>query len=608
MFQISVRLFVAVLLGALPLFAQKAGTISTIAGSGTQGFAGDGRSAVLASLDTPVYLAVAPDGTLYIADQLNNRIRKVTPAGIISTIAGTGLARFDGDGGPATEASLNKPTGIAIDMAGNIWIADEGNKRIRKIDSAGFITTVAGNGLAFVGNCTNGPALEQSLFNPVRIAVDNSGGLYIADQSSNCIRKVVNGNMTTVAGTGQASFFGDDGPATQAALHSPTAVFVDSLGNLWITDQFNHRIRKVDTNNVITTIAGSGQVGFSGDGRSPILASLNYPGGLVVDTSGNLFFADDQNFRVRKVTAATNVISTVAGNGQPGFGGDLGPATASIAALNGPFGVALDPAGNLYIADSLNHRIRKVTAVAATNIPTFTGPSVTNAASFITGATPGGLTTIFGTNLSYGVTGIAVTDQSPWPTSLRGTSVLVDGTPAPIYSVVKLATEQVSFQMPYETAGKRSVDIVVKTPAGSSATLTIGLLAVQPGVFNTYIDSTCACVHNADFTLVTQANPVDTNATTPDYIAMFLTGLGKVSNPPATGATAPASPLSWADVVPSVTVGGVHADSTFYGLAPYFIGLYQINFQVPFGLPSGLTNVIVTSNGVASNTTKLWIK
>ncbi|MEO8657808.1 MAG: hypothetical protein ABI693_05020, partial [Bryobacteraceae bacterium] len=366
-------------------------------------------------------------------------------------------------------------------------------------------------------------------------------------------------------------------------------------------DQFNHRIRKVDTSNIITTVAG-GQQGFSGDGGAPTLASLNYPGGLVVDTSGNLFFSDDQNFRVRKVTASSNVISTVAGNGLLGSGGDLGPATA--ASLNGQFGVALDPAGNLYIADSMNHKIRKVTAVAAAIVPVFTGLSVTNAASFVSGATPGGLTTIFGTNLSYGVTGIVVTDQSPWPTSLHGTSVLVDGTPAPIYSVVKLATEQLSFQMPYETAGKRSVDIVVKTPAGISGTQTIGLLAVQPGVFNTFIDSTCACVHNAGFKLVTQANA----SVAGEYIAMFVTGLGKVSNPPATGATAPASPLSWADVVPSVTVGGVHADSTFYGLAPYFIGLYQINFQVPSGLPSGLTNVIVTSNTVASNTTKLWIQ
>jgi len=596
----SVRLFTPVLLGAVSLLAQPAGTVSTVAGSGTAGFAGDGGSAAAASLNTPVYLAVGLDGTLYIADQFNDRIRKVTPAGIISTIAGNGVHGFGGDGGLATAAALNYPTGIAIDNAGNIWIADEGNKRIRKIDSAGIITTVAGNGLA-VKNCDSGPALQVSLYNPVRVAVDNSGNLYVADQSSPCVRKIVNGTISTFAGNGQTGFSGDGKPALQAALNSPTAVFPDALGNVWITDQFNHRIRKVDANNIITTVAG-GQQGYSGDGGAPTLASLNYPGGLVVDTAGNLFFSDDQNFRVRKVTAATNVISTVAGNGSPGSGGDLGPATA--AGLNGQFGVALDPAGNLYIADSMNHRIRKVTAVAAANIPTFTGLSITNAASFVSGATPGGLTTIFGTNLSYGVTGIAVTDQSPWPTSLRGTSVLVDGTPAPIYSIVKLATEQVSFQMPYETAGKRSVDIVVKTAAGISATQTIGLLAVQPGVFNNYVDSTCACVHNADFKLVTQTNA----GVAGEYIAMFVTGLGKVSNPPATGATAPASPLSWADVVPSVTVGGVHADSTFYGLAPYFIGLYQINFQVPAGLPSGLANVIATSNGVAANTTKLWIQ
>ncbi|MEO8663563.1 MAG: hypothetical protein ABI693_34220, partial [Bryobacteraceae bacterium] len=264
MSHISVRLFLAVLLGALPLLAQPAGTISTVAGSGTPGFAGDGGSAAAAQLNTPVDLAVGLDGTLYIADQLNDRIRKVTPDGIISTIAGNGVRGFGGDGGLATGAALNHPTGIAIDNAGTIWIADEGNKRIRKIDATGTITTVAGNGLA-LQNCDSGTALNVPLFNPVRVAVDNSGNLYVADQSSQCVRKIVNGTISTFAGNGQTGFSGDGNPATQAALNNPTAVFPDSLGNVWITDQFNHRIRKVDTSNIITTVAG-GQQGFSGDG------------------------------------------------------------------------------------------------------------------------------------------------------------------------------------------------------------------------------------------------------------------------------------------------------------------------------------------------------
>jgi uncharacterized protein (TIGR03437 family) len=338
------------------------GIISTVAGNGQRGYSGDGGPATSAALSYPAHVAVDAAGNLFIADQENHRIRKVSAAGIISTVAGNGAYKFSGDGGPATAASLNGPRGVAVDAAGNMHIAGDGNQRIRRVTPAGGITTVAGNGSGgFSGD--GGPATSASLSDPFGVAVDAAGNLYIADTSNYRVRKVSpSGIISTVAGNGVEGFSGDGGPATSASLSDPFGVAVDAAGDLYIAHPYHHRVRKVSPSGIITTVAGNGSGGFSGDGGPAAAASLNEPLGVAVDAAGNLYIADRNNYRVRKVSSS-GIITTVAGNGGYMFSGDGGPATS--ASLAYPSGVAVDAAGNLYIADMDNHRIRKVAPAGA---------------------------------------------------------------------------------------------------------------------------------------------------------------------------------------------------------------------------------------------------
>jgi len=376
-----------------------AGVITTVAGNGTFGFSGDNGPATSAGLYLPSGVAVDASGNLYIADTANNRTRKVTPAGVITTVAGNGTSGFSGDNGPATSAGLNGPVGVAVDTGGNLYIADHGNDRIRKVTPAGVITTVAGNGtFGFSGD--NGPATSASLGSPSGVAVDASGNLYIADQYR--IRKVTPaGVITTVAGNGTSGFGGDNGPATSAGLSSPSGVAVDTGGNLYIADAGNDRIRKVTPAGVITTVAGNGTPGFSGDNGPATSAQLLLPVGVAVDAGGNLYIADRFNARIRKVTPA-GVITTVAGNGDHGFSGDNGPATS--ASLSNPSGVAVDTGGSLYIADRFNNRIRKVTPAGVittvAGIGTFGGFSGDNGPATSAGLSyPSGVAVDAGGNL-----------------------------------------------------------------------------------------------------------------------------------------------------------------------------------------------------------------
>ena len=334
------------------------GIISTVAGSGRRGYGGDGGPATAARLSSPYSVAVDGGGNLYIADRSNHRIRKVDSSGIISTITGSVKP---GDGGPAIQAQLRYPSGVATDSYGNLYIADPGNDRVRRVDSTGVISTVAGTGESgFSGD--GGPAIQAQLDTPLGVATDGAGNLYIADYSNDRIRKVdSSGVISTVAGSDSSYFFGGDGgPAVQAQLASPDDLAVDGTGNLYIADRYNHRIRKVDSSGTITTIAGmaiGGDGGFSGDGGPAVDALINYPAGIAIDRAGNLYIADYLNHRIRKVDSS-GIISTVAGTGERGFGGDGGPAVQ--AQLSYPQGVATDGNGNLYIAEPLNHRIRKV--------------------------------------------------------------------------------------------------------------------------------------------------------------------------------------------------------------------------------------------------------
>ena len=354
------------------------GTITTIAGTGEFGFSGDGGPAVEAELRSPYGVAVDSAGNVYIADVSDQRIRKVDSTGTITTIAGTGECCFSGDGGPAVEAELRNPYGVAVDSAGNLYIADSGNQRIRKIDSTGTITTIAGTGeCCFVSTDDGGPAAAARLAFPYGVAVDSAGNLYIADSSNDRIRKVDStGTITTIAGTGELGFSGDGGPAVEAELYYPYGVAVDSAGNLYIADSGNQRIRKVDSTGTITTIAGTGRSGFSGDGGPAVEAELRTPRSVAVDSAGNVYIADVRDRRIRKVDS-TGTITTIAGTGRSGFSGDGGPAVE--AELRSPDGVAVDSAGNVYIADSRTQRIRKIdstgtiTTIAGTGRSGFSG-------------------------------------------------------------------------------------------------------------------------------------------------------------------------------------------------------------------------------------------
>ena len=309
-------------------------------------------------------------GNFFIADADNHRIRKVGTNGVITTVAGGGNAN-PGDGGLATDVALSFPSGIRIDNVGNILIADVNGERVRKVGTNGIITTVAGNGNAnFSGD--GGMATNALLNYPYDVVLDNLGNLLIADQSNNRIRRVgTNGIITTVVGNGSASYSGDGGVATNAALNYPCGVAMDSSGNVFIADGNNHRIRKVDTNGIITTVAGNGNNSYSGDGGAATNAALYFPYGVAVDSMGNIFIADHNNHRIRKVET-DGIITTVAGNGSPNYSGDGGAANNTGIYL--PWGVAIDVRGNLLIADG-NHCVRKVSAV---NQPTLILTNVSN--------------------------------------------------------------------------------------------------------------------------------------------------------------------------------------------------------------------------------------
>ena len=347
------------------------GNIQTIAGLGPTGggFSGDAAAATAANLDGPLDVAVDKSNNVYIADTNNANVRKIGSDGNINTIAGktaivsgavTVVFGFSGDGGAATSASLAGPAGVAVDSSGNVYIATYADNRIRKITASATnnISTFAGNsGYGFAGD--GGPATSSQLSAPRGIGLDSSGNLYLADRLNNRIRKISGGNISTIAGNGQASFGGDFGAATSAQLSAPDGVAVDNAGNVYISDFLNNRVRMVTPAGVISTYAGNGLSGFSGDGGPAASAQLSQPAGLAVDAAGNLYIADSNNSAVRKVTPS-GIISTVAGTGgSQGYSADGGAATA--AKMMAPMGVAVDSSGNLYIADFYGW-IRKVTS------------------------------------------------------------------------------------------------------------------------------------------------------------------------------------------------------------------------------------------------------
>ena len=353
----------------LPVLAQ-AQLITTVAGTGTPGYAGNTGPATSALFNYPRSVAFDTTGNMYIADESNNVIRMVTPAGTTSTIAGSFTAGYSGDGGQATAAKLNKPWVVTTDKAGNIYIADSRNNVIRKVNPAGIISTIAGNGYAAgTGNGgysgDGGHATAATMHSPFGIAIDTGGNIFIADCYNNAIRKVdTAGIIHSITGDTARGYSGDGGPATAAHLYWPSSLAFDKNNLLCFTDFQNNVIRRIEADGSIHTIigtgfgAGTGLSGYSGDGGPATDAQLAHPFGLAIDTNNNIYFSDLSSTRIRKVNGS-GIIGTIAGDGTTGYSGDGGP--AFYARFYNPFGVTLDANNNLFIADAFNHAIRKIT-------------------------------------------------------------------------------------------------------------------------------------------------------------------------------------------------------------------------------------------------------
>ena len=622
--------------------------ISTVAGNGAEGYAGDGGPATSAELDLPFSCAYA-GGNLYIADQGNNRIRLLTANGkvvtgsdAITTVAGNGTSGYIGDGAPAGRAELANPSGVAVDSSGNVYIADTVNHAVRLVSTKGIISTVAGGlGAGYYGD--GGAANGAALTSPAGVALDRAGNLYIADTGNSVVRKVTNpqnnGTITTVAGNGGADYGGDGGSATgpNAELNNPEGVAVDTDGNLYIADSRNSRIRMVSTSGVLTTIAGSGVFGHAGDGGAATVAELSNPEGVAVDTQGNLYIADTDNHRIRIVT--NGVINTVAGAGAGGYTGDGGPATK--AELLFPSGVAVDASGNLYVADTQNNVIRllTVTVQGGGGGPVPVVKSVENSATgqvddSTHGAAPNSFISIYALNIG------TVSSASIFPaTYFQGIKALFNGEPAPLYSVTVAPTfSQINVVVPSGLPDAGTVNLSVQNASGLSQSFALTLAPADVGVFRFTLDpehpnsgavtiagkawdvmaaSTAAAYKLMACTGLSPATLCGQPAAPGDNISVYFTGGGLATpngdpygQPVASGAVAPAdgSVLYETTQTLTVAIGGVDAPVLFAGIAPGTAAEYQLNTTIPASLQSSDSVPLAITVGSSSDTVTIAIQ
>lgn len=339
--------------GTVPVF-----TISTVAGTGGPGFSGDGGPALEAQLDHPTAVALDSKGNLYIADTENRRVRKVDTRGIITTVAGTGEGRPQHEDVKAIATNLVQPYGIATDSRDRLYILNRGHSKLHRILPNGDAETIAGIGRRGY-NGDGIPAREARLNGANHLVVDDTGTIFIADSGNQRIREIDSkGIITTIAGTGEAGYGGDNGPATEARFNFPSAIDLDSSGNLYVTDFANHRIRKIDQAGIVTTFAGTGDPDFNGDNIAATEANIGEPTGVAVDGQGNVYISDQVNDRIR-VVIPDGTIHTVAGTGEPGYTGDGGP--ARDARIRIPDILCTDSEGNVYFPDHQNSVVRKLT-------------------------------------------------------------------------------------------------------------------------------------------------------------------------------------------------------------------------------------------------------
>lgn len=541
-------------------------------------------------------------GNMYVADQTKHQVYKVDPRGTVTVIAGTGRAGYSGDGGQATAAQLNAPSDAIPAPDGSVYIADTSNDRIRKIAPNGIITTIAGTSPAgFAGD--GGAATAARLNGPFALLLDSAGNLYFTDYLNYRVRRISpSGTITTIAGSGRLSLSGDGGPAT-AADGAPMWMAFGPDGSLYLTDDGdarffgNSRVRRVAPNGTISTVAGTGVDGFSGDGGQARSAQFRSVGGVAVDSNGNIFISDPLNGRIRRVDPNTGIITTFAGTGTAGAGGDGGPAIQ--AQLNLPFGMTTDPQGNVYVADRNNLKIRRIDAVAFEAVPQFQSQDVRTLGTAVSSVSPGALVTIDGRNLSSGVTGLVTAPTLPLPGSLSGSFVTMDGIRAPVYSVANNGgLEQLIVQAPWELAGRGAVAVVVNNGRAASAQVSVTVKGVQPSLI--LLDGVQAAALHGDGTLVHAMS----GATAGESILLLGRALGAVDPAPANGAADVDARLLSA---PSVTIGGSPAEVTSAGLVAGFVGVYQMTVIVP-QVGAGMAEVTLSVDGTSAVPARLAVK
>jgi uncharacterized protein (TIGR03437 family) len=563
-----------------------AGNITTYAGNGVLSYSGDGGAATKAQFNTPQGVAVDSSGNFYVADSANNVVRKVTAGGVISNFAGNGTGGFGGDNGAATGAQLNSPHGVAVDSAGNVYIADTGNARVRKV-SGGVISTIAGSGtVGFSGDGGSGTSAQLS--SPTSLAVDSSGNVYIADFGNNAIRELSSaGTISTVAGNGRQGYSGDGGAGTQAQLNGPQGVGVDSAGNVYIADTLNNRVRKLSGGN-IQTVAGIGIPGNAGDGGPAASAQLAAPTGLAVDSSGSIYVSNGSS-NVRKIYPS-GPISTIAGANALGYSGDGGPAVN--ATFNGALGLAVDSAGNVYVADSGNNAIRQLQPLA-----TGTGISaVVNGAGNQTGPiAPGEIIVLYGTGLGpSSVVANQPNSNGVYSTAVGGTAVYVGGTAAPI---LYASATQVSAIVPFGLSGS-TASIYITSQGIATTPVSVPVATAAPALFTTDFSGkgqVAAVNQGSTPTVNGAAHPADAGT----FVQLYATG-GGATSPAGTDGAIAAGPAQLTQTA-TVSIGGKNATVAYAGAAPGSPnGVVQINVQIPSGLPAGQAEVLLQIGGASS--------
>ncbi|HKQ77989.1 MAG TPA: hypothetical protein VJ810_30105, partial [Blastocatellia bacterium] len=578
--------------------------VDAFAGTGGAGDSGDGGPAIAARL-SPFGLAVDAAGNLLVADDEAHRVRRITPGGTINAFAGNGALGASGDGAGAVNAAMNVPQDVVVDAAGNVYISDSNNHRVRRVAPNGVITTYAGTGVPDFGG-DGGPAAQARLSLPTGLALDSAGNLYIADSGNARVRKVTasTGVITTVAGNGLVGFSGDGGQATEATFKLPFGVAVDRNGALYICDTRDNRIRRVGTNGVITTICGTGVAGYNGDGRPALGAQIGSGGFMTTDSDGNLYFADFLNHRIRKITVSTGIITTIAGTGIAGtFGDGSDPASMQIFL---PTDVALGPGGVIYVADWGNFRIRKIQPTAG-----FRTVASVSAASFLGEAlSPESIAAAFGQNLATSFQGA---NSFPLPTSLNGTTVRVRDSLG-IERLARLfivSATQVNFEVPPSTATGVAT-MTITSGDGSVSTGVVQIANVAPGLFAANADGQGAMASVAlrvrangeqSFEPVSQLDqttgrfvprPIDLG---PDTDQVFLVAFG----------------TAWrfrsSLMASSATIGGADAQLLFLGPVGGLVGLDQGNIRLGRNLIGrGEVQVKLTVDGKMSNTLLINIR